>query len=75
MSHSYKHSDKLVFHFNQGLQGDLNISIGSIKDFGNGKGLRVEIPCEAILKLVAEYYVKPNRIEELEGWTYKELLR
>jgi hypothetical protein len=56
------------FHFNGDFSGEIHII-----DKETNQEMKIE--SEDILKLVAEYYIKPKRISEIEDMEYKEILK
>jgi len=66
--HSFE-SHNVNFNFNGDFSGDLSIRIHA----GTVDSVCLEIPCEAVLELVA-YYVMGERISKLEQEDYREIL-
>jgi hypothetical protein len=64
--HSYRAKDGSAFHFNSDFSGDIIVYAPN--------GEMVEIPAQDILDFVAQEYVLPARIRELEQTKTDEIL-
>jgi hypothetical protein len=64
--HSYEAPDGTKFHHNSDFSGNAIVVLKS--------GDKMEVPCQAILAFVADQYVRPEKIDEVEQMGITELL-
>lgn len=66
--HSRKFAN-VIFHFDGGLDG------GFVRIIDEKRETEIVVKAEDILRLVAEEYVLPKKISQLEQTSYEELLK